>query len=414
MNIARRLGFLVAVMALVVVAAQSGSSDNTPPLSEHGESPWTSPRMSRLRTEWESLRQIYKNTHDKGLTISIMTDSLLRKRLSERDVSELAASCDDLPIRVENDTFSRDVLAFLVTASAELKERDKLVDILAIRCPRWVEWPVSIESFLASRSKVIKDPIVVLGDAYSKSRVPETQRDLAAAVHRAFQDFEIDGDDDAQYVDNAMIWYRKEKPRFEVNDRYTFNETTISPRRPLFALIESSKTEMADKNSARQTSDPSVVNDIANTQTPAGNRSAEEELAQIAGKWDVVEVSIERENLTERFKGSQVVFDKDSMTTIIVQDGGKTTLHTTVRLGLQDKLRTIDTVGTKPNVDAGNGESKSLVDELRQEISRGIYRLEGDTLRICTSRPDAMRRPTSFATEAGSGTTVLVLKRSKE
>ena len=43
-------------------------------------------------------------------------------------------------------------------------------------------------------------------------------------------------------------------------------------------------------------------------------------------------------------------------------------------------------------------------------VSRGIYRLEGDTLELCQAFPDESR-PTEFATRKGDTRLLMVLKR---
>jgi uncharacterized protein (TIGR03067 family) len=51
--------------------------------------------------------------------------------------------------------------------------------------------------------------------------------------------------------------------------------------------------------------------------------------------------------------------------------------------------------------------------EGRSDVERTIYRLEGDTLRICVGRP-GRDRPKEFASTAGSGESLVVLKRVKQ
>lgn len=52
-----------------------------------------------------------------------------------------------------------------------------------------------------------------------------------------------------------------------------------------------------------------------------------------------------------------------------------------------------------------------LIEELLVRTRPAIYELTEDTLRICLAKPDAYRRPTSFDAYAGSGRTLIVLKR---
>ena len=48
----------------------------------------------------------------------------------------------------------------------------------------------------------------------------------------------------------------------------------------------------------------------------------------------------------------------------------------------------------------------------KQETAKGIYKLEGDKLTICLSKPGT-DRPKDFKSEAGSGTFLVVFKKEK-
>jgi uncharacterized protein (TIGR03067 family) len=50
----------------------------------------------------------------------------------------------------------------------------------------------------------------------------------------------------------------------------------------------------------------------------------------------------------------------------------------------------------------------------RVRVSRGIYKLDGDTLTICSTRAPSIPRPTDFASPKGSGMVLAVLKRAKK
>ena len=80
-----------------------------------------------------------------------------------------------------------------------------------------------IEFYLAYYGEKLKDPILVLGEAFSKCKVPEVRHDIAGAVRRGFAGHGIRGKDDAEYVANAMQWYEKEKNHLIVNEEYWRN-----------------------------------------------------------------------------------------------------------------------------------------------------------------------------------------------
>jgi hypothetical protein len=80
-----------------------------------------------------------------------------------------------------------------------------------------------IEFYLALRGNKLKDPILVLGEAFSRCEVPEVRHDIAGAVRRAFIGQGILGEDDAEFVKNAMQWYEKEKSHVTVNPMYWQN-----------------------------------------------------------------------------------------------------------------------------------------------------------------------------------------------
>jgi hypothetical protein len=204
---------------------------------------WNSPRMRGVQKEWQSLHDTYdkpakfdktlgrvvgQNGKDKLFELQQTIDRLLRTRLSEGDVRQLAASSGTLPARVEEWGFTRDVLAFLTKSFAESGDRERLVTLLSTRCPSRIDWPVNIEFYLARQESTLKDPIAILGEAYSKSQVPETRHVLAAALRRAFAGLGPRGKDGSEYVENAMRWYESEKHHLAVSSDYTMNESATS------------------------------------------------------------------------------------------------------------------------------------------------------------------------------------------
>jgi uncharacterized protein (TIGR03067 family) len=90
-----------------------------------------------------------------------------------------------------------------------------------------------------------------------------------------------------------------------------------------------------------------------------------------------------------------VLFHADGKLTVM--EGGKQ-LELTFKLGPAKKPKEIDVTAKKDGQD---------------EVHKGIYVLDKNTLKICISRaPDA--RPTEFASQAGTTMDLFLLKRDKD
>ncbi|MDR3635853.1 MAG: hypothetical protein P4L84_18770 [Isosphaeraceae bacterium] len=120
--------------------------------------------------------------------------------------------------------FVPDLLAFMVKTFVQTGDRERLVDVLSKRCPSLIDWPETIEYWLAFRGWKMREPMLILGEAYARSRAPKTRRALAASIRRSFAGLGIRGKDDAEFVGNAMRWYQQEKGHLIVNETYPRNE----------------------------------------------------------------------------------------------------------------------------------------------------------------------------------------------
>jgi RNA polymerase sigma factor (sigma-70 family) len=98
----------------------------------------------------------------------------------------------------------------------------------------------------------------------------------------------------------------------------------------------------------------------------------------------------------DRLKSATVKITAD---TIIVTVGGEDRVST-YTINATAKPKTLDITHKLP----GGGE----------EIARGIYKLEGDTLTFCGNRKPDAERPTDFESKEGSDIMLLVLKRVKK
>ncbi|MGO8688441.1 MAG: hypothetical protein ACLQLG_02315 [Thermoguttaceae bacterium] len=181
---------------------------------------WSSPRVLAVQKEWQSLMDSFRHTWTKNNfgQRHKMLESILDKGLSKEDLRRLAATCGTLPVREKDRTeFANALLKFMVRAFVDAGDRDSLLEVLSTRCPDFIFPYEPVEFFLASSSGKLKDPILILGDAFAKCRVPQNRRHIAVAFRRGFTGSGIHGKDDAEFVKNAIAWYEKEKGHLVVN-----------------------------------------------------------------------------------------------------------------------------------------------------------------------------------------------------
>jgi hypothetical protein len=226
---------LRAALLIALLITQHGCEGNKAgPASTGPALTWNSPKMRDIEKEWHALWEACKakpKDHDKFVDgrDMMLTNRLLRTRLSHVELRQLAATSDSLPIVAhdkDRGPFVNDVLQFMVRSFVKVADRESLVELLSKRCPSQVNWSWNIEYCLVYRGWRLKDPILVLGEAYSKCQVPETRHTLAAAVRRGFAGLGIHRKDEAEFVSNAMSWYEEHKGGLVANERYYLNECT--------------------------------------------------------------------------------------------------------------------------------------------------------------------------------------------
>lgn len=216
----RRLPIRIATVWILLII-QQGCADHRPITS------WDSPRMLAIQRKWESIyntameargqeaAEKYGKKHEK---LDRLLHDTLANHLSEEDLRVLAASCGTLPKReVDRSRFANSMLDFLVVTFVKSGDREGLVKVLSSVSIEYVYPYDRIEFYLAFRAEKLKMPILILGEAYAKCQVPEVRHDIAKAVRRAFTSSGIRGEDDTEFVTNAMRWYEKEKDQLAVN-----------------------------------------------------------------------------------------------------------------------------------------------------------------------------------------------------
>ena len=132
---------------------------------------------------------------------------------------------------------------------------------------------------------------------------------------------------------------------------------------------------------------------------PAGDDTAKKDLAQMQGVWNVTELVEKGEKLPAKdLTPVKVVILASKMT---LTDNGVFREEITLKFNATtQKIKAIDFVYTKgPNT----GKSE-----------RGIYEINGDTIKICVNETQNGGRPVAFVSTKNNGCSVAVLQRVKK
>jgi hypothetical protein len=183
--------------------------------------------MLRVQKEYESLvDEAYKTQGDERVAkyglkdekLSRMLDDIVTNNLSARDLRRLAATCGTLPTDENHwSRFTRHVFSYMMESLVDSGDRDVVLKTLSTRCPDCIGYYYFVEYYLAEKGEKLKEPVLLLGEAYSTCRDPEVRRHIAAAVRRGFTSSGVRGNDDAEFVSNAMRWYKKEREHLDLN-----------------------------------------------------------------------------------------------------------------------------------------------------------------------------------------------------
>jgi hypothetical protein len=165
---------------------------------------------------------------DTGLTDALY--HIIKDNLSLGDLRQLARTCGTLPTDEYHwSYFTRDVFSYMIDSLVDSGDRDTVLVALSKRCPDCIWYHDFVESYLAQSGARLKDPVPLLGEAYSRCRDPEVRHHIAAAVRRGFTGSGVRGKDDAEFVRNAMQWYKKESGHLMRNPRYWYPMSAVGP-----------------------------------------------------------------------------------------------------------------------------------------------------------------------------------------
>jgi uncharacterized protein (TIGR03067 family) len=135
---------------------------------------------------------------------------------------------------------------------------------------------------------------------------------------------------------------------------------------------------------------------LAMAEDPVPRRAAQGDLKKLQGTWQCVAMEREGDPVpTEALKGSTATYEDDRIT--LTRDGD------VFRRGI---------VTLDPSKSPKRVNTWDLNGPYEDQTVPGIYEIDGDTLKLCFSRPGA-ERPALFTTKEGSGTLYCVYKRKK-
>jgi uncharacterized protein (TIGR03067 family) len=133
----------------------------------------------------------------------------------------------------------------------------------------------------------------------------------------------------------------------------------------------------------------------------AQDDAAKLEMKKLQGVWKTVGVEIEgrKTEPPADMAGSVVIKGGTYTVKAVTETGEKVVSELTFKLDPTKDPKAIDFTTA-----AGPDKGKQI---------KGIYKLEGDTLKVCFNPKKDGERPTSFATKAGSSVRLNIFKREK-
>lgn len=221
-----RLTFNIG-MALMVVTLSSCAKE---PITS-----WNSPRLLAAKQEWDALLKSPPKEPgvSKNNKLIKMQQQILGKTLSREDMRNLATTSRELPDHEgDPNAFEVEVLSYIAARFIETGDREGLVTLLSNRFVEYIGPNLSTTRYLLRcPQRALKDPILVLGEAYSRSKAPEVKTQIAQVVRRGFDGCDIAGKDDDEFVVNAMQWYEKNKNHLVPRDPARFGKSFFEDNR---------------------------------------------------------------------------------------------------------------------------------------------------------------------------------------
>jgi hypothetical protein len=179
---------------------------------------WGGPELRRIESEWSKMT-VPPGTMPESVQLFRLRQliSLVDKNVPKQEVPQLIASLRNVPTDQEKQTdFEWMFVLALESLLMDRGDRDNLVALFSTHFTSRILGGTT-ETVLVVRGKKMKDPILVLGEAFDRSKDPVIRKRIATVVHQSFDGDDIEGENDEAFVKSAMKWYRDNKSRLVLN-----------------------------------------------------------------------------------------------------------------------------------------------------------------------------------------------------
>jgi hypothetical protein len=220
----------VAVYAVVwaLLAAPETAQPIAPDSTQHEASRDTSrlvelaQMLARLEKQFDAEMEVVASKGLQGNALNEERYSVKKRFFSayahdahkRRDLIQAIVAADD-------NAFTHSALIEVLDIIARDDSRHELVSLLSQRCPMRVGYPLSIEGFLIIECREhLKDGVLVLCDAFDRSRSRLAKDEISDALRRGLQFTGVTAADDASFVNKCREWYIANRDQYEPNMKY--------------------------------------------------------------------------------------------------------------------------------------------------------------------------------------------------
>jgi hypothetical protein len=187
---------------------------------------------------YRAVLDLFVASGDREGLVTLLAAHFVSETLDDTTEGILVAHCGTPPVLIMTDAlgkgpvFRHDVERALAHGYDEAAVVDKK-DAALVKSA--VDWYDKHKHDRAIGFVRLTDPILIVTDAYSRSKIPAVREKIAEALRRAFRGFGVSGKTDDEFVANAVRWYGQRKDRLWFNIKYALYGGP-DDHEPLFCL----------------------------------------------------------------------------------------------------------------------------------------------------------------------------------